>query len=445
MIKPNLGHFPVFHTQKILLKIYGSPLKRIVKWAFFANFPEQRTRIKLMSSQTLFLQPTGSTTETNFVDATGSAVFRNFSLPASNASNSIDLEELIIGGVADAVVNAEAVFLNNPTFTSLFTETFAEGQEGEFKVKNKSTAEVEAIFDIPAGETFSFDFSGEISLTAKEIENPDAEFSRVKSKTSFLVLDTTDPDDPEVLDFFGIEGKLISSEKTASRKSGASSNVNFTTEINQDVDGNNGEDFLDINVLSGTYSRTFDSDIQISIIETNATASKLLGDTFIDNLGDDVIYGSIWADNISGDNADNKIYGSRLKDKIRGRGGDDILEGGGGRDLLIGNNGDDQIHGGDGSDVLNGGRGSDTLAGGRSKDTFVFADGFSFRNGELDIILDFQPGLDQVKFRKFDTFDPLSLITDTASGAILTLETGGELLFEGISSSQLSTTDFIFV
>ncbi|WP_160315425.1 hypothetical protein [Limnoraphis robusta] len=45
-----------------------------------------------------------------------------------------------------------------------------------------------------------------ISLTAKEIENSDAEFSRAKSKTTFLVLDTTDPDNPKILDFFWDEG-----------------------------------------------------------------------------------------------------------------------------------------------------------------------------------------------------------------------------------------------
>lgn len=397
-----------------------------------------------MSSQTLFLQPTGSSTDTNFINAQGDATFSNFSLPASDGFNSIELEEFISGENASAIVDASAVFINDPAFTSLFTEAFAEGKDGEFKVKNKSKAEVTATFDVPAGQTFSFDFLGSIGLTAKEIENPDAEFSRAKSKTSFLVLDTTDPDNPKTLDFFGIEGKLISSDKVATTKSGASGNVTFTTEVNRDIDGNNGEDFLDVNVLSGTYSRTFSSDTQISIIEMNATTTKLLGDTFIDNLGSDVIYGSIRNDQINGTSADDKIYGSRNKDKIRGRAGDDILEGGSGRDTVIGNGGDDQIHGGDDRDILNGGRGSDTMAGGQGSDVFVFAAGNSFRNGEVDIIVDFEPGKDLVKLRNFGTFDPLSLITDTGDGARLKLNTG-ELLFEGVSSSQLSSSDFKLV
>ncbi len=404
-----------------------------------------------MSSQTLFLQPSGSTTDTNFVTATGEATFLNFSLPASSGDGQNEIEELITGGVADAI--AETTFLNDSGFTRLFTDTFAEGRDGEFKIKNKATAEVTAIFDVPANQTLSFDFLANISLTAKEIENPDAEFSRAKSKTTFLVLDTTDPDNPEILDYFGVKGKLISSNQVATSRSDASSNVTFTTEVSRDIDGNNGEDSLDVNIFSGSYSRTFSNDTQISIIETNATTTKLLGDTLIDNLGSDVIYGSIRNDQINGTSADNKIYGSRNRDILRGLGGDDILEGGGGNDKLIGNGGNDQIHGGDGRDVLSGGRGQDTLAGGSGndkmrgnlgQDLFVFEQGSSFLSGEFDVIKDFRPGKDQVEFRNFGTFDPLSLITDTGSGALLTLNTG-ELLFEGVSFSQLSSSDFKFV
>ena len=324
-----------------------------------------------MSSGTLFfLQPTGSTTDPNpnFANAQGDATFSNYSQPASGSLTSIQLQELISGGVASAIVDASAVFINNPAFTSLFTEAFAEGEDGEFEVKNKSQAQVNATFDIAANDTFSFDFLANNSLTVKEIENPDIEYNKAKSKSTFLVLDTTDPNNPEILDFFGIKGKLISSEQLAETDSAASGNISFTTEVNQDVDGNNGEDFLDATVFSGTYSRTFSSDTRISVIETNTSATKLLGDTFINNLGSNVIYGSIWDDELNGTNGADKIYASRRRDTLRGYDGDDILEGGSGRDQLYGNNDDDKLHGGDGRDLLKGGRGQDTLVGGDDKD-----------------------------------------------------------------------------
>ncbi|MEB3279738.1 MAG: M10 family metallopeptidase C-terminal domain-containing protein [Lyngbya sp.] len=397
-----------------------------------------------MSSQTLFLQPTGSTTETNFVEASADALFFNYSQPASGSLSSVELEALVSGGVAQAIASADATFINDPAFTSLFTEAFAEGEEEEYKVKNKSKAEVTATFEIPANESFSFDFLADISITAKEIENPDAEFSRARAKTTFLVLDTTDPDNPKILDYFGIRGRLISSENVATTNSRSSGNISFTTSVDRDINGNNGEDFLDVSILSGNYSRTFNSDTRISIVETNTTATKLLGDTYIDNLGSDVIYGSIWQDDIDGTGGADKIYGSANRDNIQGQGGNDILEGGGGRDRLAGNGGNDRIHGGDGRDVIIGGRGSDILAGGEGQDVFVFAEGNSFLRRELDIIQDFELGQDQVEFRNFGNFDPLSLLEDTGLGAILTLNTGGQLLFEGMSSNQLSNADFLF-
>ncbi|WP_413167416.1 calcium-binding protein [Capilliphycus salinus ALCB114379] len=396
-----------------------------------------------MSSQTLFLQPTGSTTDTNFVEASGDALFFNYSQPASGSLTSVELEALVTGGVAQAIASADATFINDPAFTSLFTEAFAEGEEEEYKVKNKSQAQVTATFEIPANESFSFDFLADISITAKEIENPDAEFSRARSKTTFLVLDTTDPDNPKILDYFGVRGKLISSENVATTNSRSSGNISFTTSVDRDINGNNGEDFLDVSILSGNYSRTFNSDTRISIVETNTTATKLLGDTYIDNLGSDVIYGSIWQDDIDGTGGADKIYGSANRDNIQGQGGNDILEGGGGRDRLAGNGGNDRIHGGDGRDVIIGGRGSDILAGGEGQDVFVFAEGNSFRRRELDIIEDFEVGQDQVQFRNFGNFDPLSLLEDTGSGAILTLNTGGQLLFSGVSSNQFSNADFL--
>ncbi len=324
----------------------------------------------MSSGNLFFLQPTGSTTDPNpnFAEAEGNAVFSNYSQPASGSLNSVEVQELISGGVASAIVDASAVFINDPGFTSLFTEAFAEGEDGEFKVKNKSQAQVNATFDITANQTFSFDFLANSSLTVKEIENPDVEYNKAKSKTTFLVLDTTDPDHPEILDFFGIKSKLISSEQLAETDSSASGNISFSTTVDQEIDGDNGEDSLDTSVFSGTYSRTFGSDTRISVIETNTSATKLLGDTYINNLGSGVIYGGIWNDQLNGTNGADKIYASRKRDTLRGYDGDDILEGGSGRDKLYGNDDDDKLHGGEGRDFLRGGRGQDTLVGGDGKD-----------------------------------------------------------------------------
>lgn len=74
--------------------------------------------------------------------------------------------------------------------------------------------------------------------------------------------------------------------------------------------------------------------------------------------GDDVLYGSIAADTISGQGGN---------DQLLGLDGDDLLNGEAGNDTIVGGNGDDVIDGGAGNDALNGGAGNDT---------YVFSTGF---------------------------------------------------------------------
>ena len=74
------------------------------------------------------------------------------------------------------------------------------------------------------------------------------------------------------------------------------------------------------------------------------------------------VFGSGFADNITGDSAGNRL---------EGRGGNDTLNGDGGNDRILGGDGDDTINGGDGVDTLFGQAGNDTINGGADND-FIF-------------------------------------------------------------------------
>lgn len=63
---------------------------------------------------------------------------------------------------------------------------------------------------------------------------------------------------------------------------------------------------------------------------------------------------------ITGDNTDNVLNGTIIADQVSGLGGNDSL---------FGEAGDDQLDGGDNDDILNGGAGADTLIGGNGSDT----------------------------------------------------------------------------
>jgi serralysin len=403
-----------------------------------------------MPSETLFLQPNNTipNPNPNFANSTGLAVFSNYS-QASGALTSAQVEVLVKGGVATAIGEAGAIFNNDPTFSVLFTDSTGIGLEGSYAGSVDSKTKVVANFAVGANQTFSFDFLADSALRAKEIENPDTEYNEAKSKTAFVVLDTSDVSKPKVLDYFGIRGKLISSKQIGELKVGGSRNVKIASrDQTTDVDGNNGQDSL-TGKFVGTYQETFKRDTNITLVEVNASAVTFLGDTLIGNLGKDVTYGTIGKDKLNGSDGADKMYGSLGDDRLDGNNGGDILEGGQGNDRLNGDRGDDKLYGGLGDDVLMGGRGSDVFAGGDGYDQFVFKRSDSLKS-ELDVIQDFQLGIDKIVLQNWDSNNPeqwlkemfsLANITDTKDGVLFKFDGGrneGTLLVAGVSSNQIN-------
>lgn len=82
------------------------------------------------------------------------------------------------------------------------------------------------------------------------------------------------------------------------------------------------------------------------------------------------------------------------------------LIGGSDDDLLSGGDGDDTLSGGAGDDVVQDGRGSDVLSGQDGADTFTLA-----RDGDLDRITDFQPGVDRLDLSAWGRLYDLSAVS----------------------------------
>ena len=337
------------------------------------------------TGETKFLEPVNSTTNSQplFAEATGSAQFFNYSQNASGSLTSQDTDVLLNGGVATAISDASVTFIQNPTFIDFFVENTAIGEGEAFEVNIETKTKVVANFDITAGETFSFDFTADLELTAKEIENPDAEYSKANLKTTFAIVDISNGvQNAKLIDFFGFKGNLISSQETGGLKTGSSGNVTFTSFGDTDIDGDNGTDYVN-GFVTGNYERSFNSNTKLAVIEINTSVVELLGDTLINNLGNDVTYGTIWDDSLQGTNYQDKIYGSLGDDTIKGYDGDDIIEGGAGNDWLYGGYGRDTIHGGSGDDYIDGGFGLDYVDGGDGYDTISYAN--RWNNFSLDL------------------------------------------------------------
>ncbi|MBF2065163.1 MAG: hypothetical protein IGS39_12180 [Calothrix sp. C42_A2020_038] len=413
-----------------------------------------------MASETKFLQPIASNHNSipNFAQAQGSAIFFNYSQKPSGLLTTAQTEVLVKGGVAAAIAEALAIaeFKKDPNFTALFTESIGVGLDGSYAGIANSETKVVDNFAVGKNQSFSFDFATDLALKVKEIENPNAEYNHAKAKTAFLVIDTTDLNKPKIVDYFGIQGQLVSSRQNGNFKIKGKRDVTITSrEETTDIDGDNGVDFL-TDKTTGTYKQTFKRDTNLTIVETNASTIAFAGDTLIGNLGKDVIYGTIKNDKLIGTNGADKIYGSQGDDRLEGKKGDDILEGGQGNDELDGGEGNDKLYGGWGNDILIGGRGNDILAGGEGYDQFVFKRGDGLLKGESDIILDFQVGIDKLVFKNWGNINPqqwlnemfsLGNITNTNDGVLFKFDGGrneGTLLLTGINSNQINSQSIIF-
>ncbi|MDJ0732905.1 MAG: calcium-binding protein [Nostocaceae cyanobacterium] len=406
-----------------------------------------------MTSDTLFLQPVAPINPPilNSAEATGGAQFF-YNQEPSLVLAAAEAETLVKGGVNEAIADATATFFrDDPSFATLFTSATSDGLDGAFQGKAKSEAKIMAGFSIGAGETLSFDFVANLNLSATEIENPDAYYNKAKGKTTFVLLDISKKR-PQVIDYFGYKGKLISSQQTGELKLGSSHNVTVNSpNETYDIDGNNGTDSL-TGEVTGNYERTFKHDTEIVIVEINESVVKFAGDNLIGNLGDDVIYGTIFNDKFKGSKNDDKIYASLGNDRVDGGKGDDIIEGSIGKDRLRGQRGDDKLNGGFDNDDLIGGKGSDIMVGGEGYDVFIF-DRNHIGKGDSDIIEDFQVGIDQLKFKGWGDINAEQLfsgmtsqiqIDNTLDGTVFSFNSGGELLLRNVGLDSLSASDFIF-
>jgi len=154
----------------------------------------------------------------------------------------------------------------------------------------------------------------------------------------------------------------------------------------------------------------------------NATGGKgndtITGNDLANHLigrgGDDTIKGGEKKDNIQGGDGNDSLIGQNGIDILQGGRGKDVLKGGNGNDNLKGNQGWDTLRGGNGDDTLNGQLGNDKLFGNQGADRFIFA-----KNGDMDIIRDFENDVDEIKFVGLGTTSEILIMaTETDDGDV---------------------------
>ena len=161
--------------------------------------------------------------------------------------------------------------------------------------------------------------------------------------------------------------------------------------------------------------------------------------------GNDVLIGSFGFDLLLAGAGNDLVFG----DFSNFAGNMDRLHGGDGNDTLHGGAGTDMLYGGAGSDRLLGGNGSDTMTGGGQADVFVFVwDGkagatLTWGNDE---ITDFTIGSDhlQLAFLNLAPGTPKApTLTQTADGALITLDGAGSILLKGVDITGYTLGDLL--
>ena len=195
--------------------------------------------------------------------------------------------------------------------------------------------------------------------------------------------------------FTGLE--LLFNTPLATQIAYAASLGNGATDTVVFVDARGGSDFIFLDdfvienggVQAGRY-----------VVDAGNGADVVIGSSYGDLInggnGPDELYGGGGADTINGGNGNDEIYGGSGNDLLNGDDGNDYIEGGSGNDIINGGNGNDRMFGDGGNDILNGGRGNDRYTGGAGADDFIFDSDGSGATDELDRILDWNRGRDQI-------------------------------------------------
>ena len=322
----------------------------------------------------------------NYVGVIGDVLLSNYSHNPSGVSVDTKANTIVTSGETIADAEAEAFFFNLNS-SGLLIENSGFGIDGVFEGSAKSESQIIANFDVKKGETFSLDFLIDSLLEANEIENRDIEYNQAQVNIGFLVVDSFG----NIIDHAFLEASLISAEQIGDVNINFSNNFKLNDrQESYDLGGNNDIDFV-ASILKGTYERSFDKDINLTLLKVNSSAIYWFGDFLIDNLGSDFIYGTIRDDLLFGTQQDDKFYASFGNDILFGWDGNDLfiagygndwLYGGNGDDSLYGENGDDSLYGENGDDLLRGGRGNDSLYGGNHEDRLFGGNGDDWLYGE---------------------------------------------------------------
>ncbi len=188
-------------------------------------------------------------------------------------------------GFALATASANASFLNEPSasLTTAFNtaNTYATGNGNSYLGAAQSYAGLGGYkFNVEAGGTFSFNFSTFLDL-ATSADNSSVEGASSVGQIAFQIYQNSDTA-TTLLDTFFLSGNLNSAGNDDFVDSGSSKYISYNS---KDISTSFGGGDESIKALfQGNYSRTFDNQAYLTLVETKVTQATVGTFDFLNSL-----------------------------------------------------------------------------------------------------------------------------------------------------------------
>jgi hypothetical protein len=194
----------------------------------------------------------------------GQAIFSNFKTSPLSTDTNTDTNALAISGNGDVATFADATAFFNvtPPLIQNTSVTQVEGESGEYFGLAQSLAEAVGRFWVE--DVFTFNFLVNLNL-AVAVDDPVTEGASALGAITFLLFDSTNLNNPTLLDQFTLTGSLDAVGNRFTPVASASSD-NILFSLFQD--GQSGDTFAFSQTFAeGVYSRHFNRPTFVTLVE----------------------------------------------------------------------------------------------------------------------------------------------------------------------------------
>ncbi|MBW4496669.1 MAG: hypothetical protein KME26_27040 [Oscillatoria princeps RMCB-10] len=189
--------------------------------------------------------------------------FDNFSHSAYSLGTTTNANTLalVTGPASSTIATAAAMAYFVPESAGNISLSAASGQGSNYVGLAQSMAQVVGNFLVGPGESFGFNFNASLAL-GSAVDNP-KEMASAAGRTAFFLFGSTDGEPASLLDYFSVLGQVTTPGNNFLDWQ-SSDNINYTSDTSLNYTDT---ESLALAAFEGWYQRSFDSQIQLTLVE----------------------------------------------------------------------------------------------------------------------------------------------------------------------------------